>query len=247
MRGELLGLASLLRHRVEFSREGDWTAPVEVAALPVEALDKGARLAALAGEIKACRKCPLGATRLNAVPGVGSPEARVLFVGEGPGFEEDHKGEPFVGKSGQLLDRILASIGLSRQSVYIANVVKCHPMQDPANPEARGNDRPPSPEETQACRAYLDEQIRVIAPKVLVTLGAVAMRALLGEPSLRRVRGQWRSYTPAFAGARAIRLLPTYHPAALLRDPSLKQDVWTDMKNLKLEVQKTGSCGNPGL
>ena len=165
--------------------------------------------------------------------GVGSPDAAVLFVGEGPGFEEDHRGEPFVGRSGQLLDRILESVGLSRQAVYIANIVKCHPMKEPSDPEARGNDRPPSPDEIAACRGYLDEQIRLIAPKVIVTLGAVPTRVLLNtEESITSIRGQWRQYTPAGVG-RAVPLLPTFHPAALLRNPTLKKDVWTDMKNLR--------------
>ena len=93
-----------------------------------------------------------------------------MFVGEGPGFEEDRRGEPFVGKAGQLLDRILASIGLSRRTVYIANIVKCHPMRDPSRPESRGNDRPPAPDEIEACRGYLDEQIRALRPRALVII-----------------------------------------------------------------------------
>jgi len=196
-------------------------------------------LETLAAEIQSCRKCPLGNTRLRAVPGVGSAQAQVMFIGEGPGFEEDHRGEPFVGKSGQLLDKILAAIGLSRETVYIANIVKCHPMINPANPEARGNDRPPSPEEIAACRAYLDRQIRAIAPKVIVTLGAVPMKVLLGSPneSITRIRGQWRVYNPP-EGGEPIKLLPTFHPAALLRNPDLKKDVWTDMKNLRDELAK---------
>jgi DNA polymerase len=163
----------------------------------------------------------------------------VIFIGEGPGFEEDHQGEPFVGKSGQLLDRIIASIGLSRRMVYIANIVKCHPMKDPSSPEARGNDRPPLPNEIAACRPYLDEQIRIIGPKVIVTLGAVPARVLLGtnEP-ITRIRGQWRSYAPQGDPVlHPTKLLPTFHPAALLRNPNLKKDVWTDMKNLKRELE----------
>ncbi|MBI4424150.1 MAG: uracil-DNA glycosylase, partial [Elusimicrobia bacterium] len=158
------------------------------------------------------------------------------FVGEGPGFQEDHIGEPFVGKAGQLLDNILAAIGLSRDTVYIANVVKCHPMKDPAQPESRGNDRPPAPEEIEACRPYLEEQLRRIAPRFVVALGAVAARALLREETgIKKIRGQWREL--AVPGLpRPLRLLPTFHPAALLRDPSLKREVWTDMKSLRQEL-----------
>ncbi len=174
---------------------------------------------------------------MRAVPGVGAADARVVFIGEGPGFEEDHRGEPFVGRSGQLLDKILASIGLSRATVYIANVVKCHPMRDPRDPELRGNDRPPSVEEIAACRSFLDEQILAIGPRVLVTLGSVPTRVLLAtEETITRVRGQWRSYAPR--GGRPIKLLPTFHPAALLRNPELKKDVWEDMKSLRRELEE---------
>jgi DNA polymerase len=193
---------------------------------------------ALQERVEACRNCALGSTRLRSVFGVGDPHAKVLLVGEGPGFQEDHQGEPFVGKAGQLLDKILQSIGLSRDTVYIANIVKCHPMLNPADPEARGNDRPPTPEEIAACRPYLDEQIRLIAPKVIVALGSVATKTLLGEDvSITRARGLWRDYRVP-GEARTIRLLPTFHPAALLRNPELKRDVWTDMKNLKKALEE---------
>lgn len=194
---------------------------------------RAVRLAELSAIVAACRNCPLGAARIKPVFGVGSADAEVMFIGEGPGFEEDHRGEPFVGRSGQLLDKIMESIGLSRPTVYIANIVKCHPMKDPGDPEARANDRPPTPEEIAACRGYLDEQIRVISPKVIVTLGSVPTRVLLAtDEPITKIRGQWRQYTPAGAAA-PVRLLPTFHPAALLRNPNLKKDVWTDMKNLR--------------
>ncbi|MBI4348861.1 MAG: uracil-DNA glycosylase [Elusimicrobia bacterium] len=193
---------------------------------------------ALKAQVAACRKCPLGAQRLNPVFGVGSPKAQVMFVGEGPGFQEDRQGEPFVGKAGQLLDDILKAIGLSRQTVYIANMVKCHPMVDPSNPDARGNDRPPAPDEIEACRGYLEEQIRLIRPRFIVTLGNVATKALLREElGITRARGVWRELR--IEGLEEpVRLLPTFHPAALLRDPSLKRDVWTDMKNLRTELSR---------
>ena len=250
---ELFALARSLRARVEdgdvaalpsagrlpaaepAARAAPSLAPA-VAAAPAGS-DREDRLRVLKETVSSCRRCPLGGARLNAVFGVGSPSARVMFVGEGPGFQEDHDGEPFVGKAGKLLDAILASIGLSRRSVYIANVVKCHPMINPADPEARGNDRPPAPEEIAACIPYLHEQIRLIAPRFVVTLGAVATRALLREDvGIARARGAWREL--AVEGLeRPVRLLPTYHPAALLRDPALKRDVWTDMKNLRTELE----------
>lgn len=241
-REALADLTRALRRRVELSDGCDWSAAgpaaAERAPEPAAAGGKARVFEELGAKIRACRACPLGAVRLQAVPGVGSADAQVMFVGEGPGFDEDHKGEPFVGRSGQLLDKILASIGLSRRTVYIANIVKCHPMVDPSDPEKRGNDRPPSPEEIAACRGWLDVQIRTIAPRFLVTLGAVPARVLLQDPApISKIRGRWRAYDPG-AGAPPVRLLPTFHPAALLRNPDLKRDVWTDMKNLREELSQ---------
>ncbi|MBI4371735.1 MAG: uracil-DNA glycosylase [Elusimicrobia bacterium] len=235
-REDLKDLTRALRRRVALSDDSDWTAapsPVPAASRPAAEV-----LAELAAGIAACRRCPLGAARIQAVPGVGSPQARVMFVGEGPGFDEDHQGEPFVGRSGKLLDKIMESIGLSRAAVYIANIVKCHPMTDPTDPEKRGNDRPPSPEEIAACRGWLDAQIRALRPRVIVTLGAVAARVLLQDATpITRIRGRWRSYDPG-EGAPPVLLLPTFHPAALLRNPDLKRDVWSDMKSLREELSK---------
>jgi DNA polymerase len=254
----LKDLTRALRRRVELSDSSDWlpdwvvgaakaaerTAPAPVIPVraPAKSLATGSNkatvFAALSDEIKACRACPLGSQRIQAVPGVGSHDARVMFIGEGPGFDEDHQGEPFIGRSGKLLDKILESIGLSRQTVYIANIVKCHPMTDPSDPEKRGNDRPPSPEEIAACRGWLDTQIRTIAPRLLVTLGAVPARVLLGDNiPISKIRGVWREYDPG-GGAPKVRLLPTFHPAALLRNPDLKRDVWADMKSLREELSK---------
>ncbi|MBI5210853.1 MAG: uracil-DNA glycosylase [Elusimicrobia bacterium] len=219
-RSELLDLVLGLRLRAERSREEDWARPLA---------DVAAALAALATAVSSCQGCGLGRTRIKPVPGVGSPKARVMFVGEGPGYEEDRKGEPFVGAAGGLLDRILKAMGLSRSSVFIANVVKCHPLDDPSRPDARGNDRPPSPEELAACRRYLDEQIRLVAPEVIVCLGRVSTQALLSTTApLGRLRGRWASYAPP--GGAPIRVMPTYHPAAVLRDETLKPAVWSDMK-----------------
>ena len=248
MKKELLDLTRQLRHRIELAGGDDILVssqtknpsknPRQPNPLPNKEGKESvaAQLKALKEEVSACRKCPLGKSRLNAVFGVGSETSPVVFVGEGPGFQEDHKGEPFVGRSGQLLDKILAAIGYSRQTVYIANIVKCHPMRDPSNPEAHGNDRPPSPEEVASCLPYLEQQIKLIAPKVIVTLGAVATRVLLQntEP-ITKIRGQWQFFYPSFGDP--VKLLPTFHPAALLRNPNLKKDAWEDMKKLRKELQ----------
>lgn len=191
---------------------------------------KAAALQALYERYKGCQACPLGATRIQFVFGVGSPEAQVLFIGEGPGYEEDRRGEPFVGKAGQLLDKIMASIGLNRQNAYIANIVKCHPMQNPQTPEARGNDRAPNAIEVETCSSILREQIVILQPKIIVTLGSPSTRAILQtSEGITKLRGR---ICPLPSDGN-IRVLPTYHPAALLRNPDLKKDVWTDMKLLR--------------
>jgi uracil-DNA glycosylase len=215
------------------------TEPYGEGVPPAHAAERQGTLAELAEKIHACRACELGKYRIQAVPGVGALDAKVMCVGEGPGFQEDHDGEPFVGRSGQLLDKILESIGLSRKTnVYIANIVKCHPMKDPSDPEQRANDRPPTPEEMAACRGWLEAQIRAIKPKVIVTLGASPARALLDDMTpITKLRGQWRSYEPG-GGLPPIKLLPTFHPAALLRNPDLKRDVWNDMKSLREELSR---------
>ena len=177
-------------------------------------------------EVLHCKKCPLGNTRLNAVFGVGDPYTDIMFIGEGPGFQEDHKGEPFVGRAGALLDKIIAAMGFSRQTVYIANIVKCHPMKNPSNPELKTNDRPPTLEEMQTCKPYLDKQIEIISPKVIITLGSSSTKALLQtEETISSLRGNFKEYN-------GIKLMPTYHPAALLRNPNLKKDVWHDMQKV---------------
>jgi DNA polymerase len=190
-------------------------------------------LEALRKETDKCRKCPLGASRLNCVFGVGSASAELMFVGEGPGFDEDHQGEPFIGRAGQLLTKIIEAMGYTRESVYIANIVKCHPMKDSSDPELRANDRPPTSEEMTACRPYLDRQLEIIKPKIIVTLGASSTRGLLNsEESISTIRGTLKEYN-------AIKLMPTYHPAALLRNMSLKKFVWDDMKRV-MKFLKTG-------
>jgi uracil-DNA glycosylase len=162
----------------------------------------------------ACTKCPLAETRTQVVFGVGDPHADLLFVGEGPGEQEDLRGEPFVGRAGGLLTSLIEGIGLDRSRVYIANVVKCRP---PGN-------RTPEREEIETCSPFLFRQIAVIQPRVIVALGAVAARCLLqmNEP-MARLRGQWLDY-------RGIRVAVTYHPAYLLRDPRQKAEAWKDLQ-----------------
>jgi uracil-DNA glycosylase family 4 len=189
------------------------------------ALSPEARTAAFADlrqRALACVKCPrLVASRRNVVFGVGNPEAELMFVGEAPGADEDLQGEPFVGLAGQLLTKIIETMGLSRGEVYIANILKCRP-DTPG--QASGN-RKPTPDEMRTCVPWLHEQIDLIRPRVLVGLGATAIEGLLGGPVyITRQRGHWREY-------RGIPLMPTYHPAYLLRNQSLaeKRNLWEDM------------------
>jgi DNA polymerase len=191
-----------------------------------EVLDSKEKLNKLKEKVLSCKKCSLGKTRLNAVFGTGAADADLMFIGEGPGYDEDHKGEPFIGRAGQLLTRIIEAMKQSRKTVYIANIVKCHPMIDPSDPQKRANDRPPTLEEMEICRFYLDLQLEIIKPKIIVTLGASSTKGLLNnEEPISKIRGRVREY-------RGIKLIPTYHPAALLRNPSLKKLVWEDMKKV---------------
>ncbi|MEY2430218.1 MAG: uracil-DNA glycosylase [Verrucomicrobiota bacterium] len=191
-----------------------------IASADVEA--KAAAFAALRERAMACVKCPhLASSRKNVVFGVGNINAELMFIGEAPGADEDEQAEPFVGKAGQLLTRIIQTAGLSRESVYIANILKCRP-DTPG--ESTGN-RKPTPEEMQTCIPYLHEQIDLIKPKVIVALGGTAVEGLLGKTlGITKLRGQWRTY-------RGIPLMPTYHPAYLLRNQGLseKRRVWEDM------------------
>jgi DNA polymerase len=170
----------------------------------------------------ACVKCPnLASSRKNVVFGVGDIDAQLMFVGEAPGADEDVQGEPFVGAAGQLLTRIIQAMGLTRQTVYIANILKCRPD----TPGQSYGNRKPTPEEMQTCVPYLEQQIDLIQPKVLVALGATAVEGLLGKTmGIMRLRGNWQSY-------RGIPFMPTYHPAYLLRNqaPVEKRRVWEDM------------------
>ncbi|WP_420809012.1 uracil-DNA glycosylase [Ammonifex thiophilus] len=186
--------------------------------LTLEDLAVPQTLEELEAVVKNCRKCPLAAGRTNVVFGEGNPHALLMFIGEGPGAEEDRQGRPFVGPAGQLLDRILAACNIKREEVYIANIVKCRP---PGN-------RVPTKEEAEACLPYLIRQIELIRPKIIVLLGATALQYLMGSGArITKVRGQWLG---PFYGAQ---VMPTYHPAALLRDPSKKRPAWEDFKKIR--------------
>ena len=195
--------------------------------------DREQKLHALYRKFENCHNCALSLTRKKIVFGMGSFYPQVLFVGEGPGYEEDKTGLPFVGRAGELLDKILKAIGLDRNKVYISNIVKCHPIDDVDHPEMRGNDRPPQPSEIEACRTILDQQIEILEPPVLCALGETAAKVLLQtEESISRLRGKVYDFQYPVS-KKTVPLLPTYHPAALLRDELLKKDVWTDMKLLR--------------
>jgi len=163
-----------------------------------------------------CQRCGLAASRTQLVYGVGNPNARLVLVGEAPGREEDLRGEPFVGEAGRLLDRILYAMGMQREAVYICNVLKCRPP----------NNRDPLPEEVATCEAFLNRQIAAIRPQVIVGLGRFAVHSLLKtRVPISQLRGEWQTY-------RGIPLMPTYHPAYLLRNPEGKREVWEDMKSV---------------
>jgi len=200
--------------------------------------EKQTLLNQIAEEIKACRRCPLGSTRLNAVPGEGNPNATLMFIGEGPGFDEDHKGRPFIGRAGQLLDKMIAAMGLKREDVFIANIAKCHPMVNPENPEAHGNDRAPNAGEIAVCRKFLERQIAAISPKYVVALGGVAAKALISDTnSLGALRGKFHTlHLDSVELKNPIKIIATFHPAALLRNPNWKKDAWADLQMVMAEM-----------
>ena len=162
----------------------------------------------------ACRNCPLAQGRHTVVFGEGNPEARLMFIGEGPGYQEDMQGRPFVGPAGQLLTKMIQAMQFTREEVYIANIVKCRPP----------NSRNPEPDEAFACIGYLKRQIELVQPEAIVLLGAVAVRFLLERPGgIMRLRGKWLGYN-------GIPVMPTFHPSYLLRDPSGKKLAWADLQ-----------------
>lgn len=173
-------------------------------------------------QICECQNCPLGAMRTNFVYGVGNPHADLMFIGEAPGKNEDEQGEPFVGRAGKLLDKILAAIDFKREDVFIANILKCRP---PAN-------RDPLPAEMEECFPYLREQIALVNPLIICALGRIAAQGLLDTKTpLGKLRGQWHSY-------QGVPLRVTYHPAALLRNPSFKAGCWEDVQLIRAEYER---------
>lgn len=185
-------------------------------------MSKEKLLAPLQARVSVCVKCPhLARTRTQTVFGVGNPDTELMFIGEAPGAEEDARGEPFVGRAGQLLTKIIEAMGFRREEVYIANVLKCRPDM----PRGVSGNRPPTPAEMQTCLPYLAEQIRIVRPKVLIALGATAVEGLLGtRGTMRDLRGKWHSHEETA-------LMITYHPSYLLRNQatSEKRKVWEDM------------------
>jgi len=177
-------------------------------------------LTELDAQVRGCTRCRLHEGRTNTVFGVGNPEARLCFVGEGPGRDEDLRGEPFVGRAGQLLDRMIKAMGLSRDDVYICNVVKCRPPEN----------RTPLPDEMATCAPFLDRQLDVVAPEAVVALGACAARQLLSTTlPMGRLRGRFHEW-------RGVPVMPTYHPAYLLRNEEAKRPVWDDLQQVMAKL-----------
>jgi len=200
-----------------------------VAAVRVAATE----LAAFAGEVAGCTKCRLAEGRTQVVFGVGDPSADLMFVGEAPGFHEDQQGKPFVGQAGKLLDKLLAGIGLERDQVYVANVLKCRP---PGN-------RDPQPDEIEACEGHLFRQISMIEPKVVATLGNFATKLLSGKPTgITRVHGAEQEAT---LGGRSVLLYPLYHPAAALYTPAMLKVLEADFARLPELLGRTAEEPEP--
>jgi uracil-DNA glycosylase len=175
-------------------------------------------------ELGDCQRCGLAGGRKNIVFGVGNPQAHLVFVGEAPGADEDQQGEPFVGKAGQLLTKMIEAMGYAREDVYICNVIKCRP---PGN-------RNPEPDEVAACEPFLKKQLAALRPRMIVTLGKFAAQCLLRDDTpISRLRGNFRTYE-------GISLMPTFHPAYLLRDPSKKKEAWADLKSVNAALKRLG-------
>ncbi len=191
------------------------------AAAGDEDAEKRAELETLRPAIEACRLCSLSETRTNVVFGVGRADARLMFVGEAPGRDEDKQGEPFVGRAGKLLTKMIIAMGLSREEVFIGNILKCRPPDN----------RTPTLEEMSVCMPYIIRQIEVIKPEIVCALGATALKGLLGDrrAAISKMRGKFLDW-------QGIRLMPTYHPAYLLRSPGEKRKVWADLQLIMAEL-----------
>jgi DNA polymerase len=187
-----------------------------LAAVATEGIDAATWLRAIRDDLGDCRRCRLCERRTQVVFGVGDPGARLMFIGEGPGADEDAQGEPFVGRAGQLLTKMIEAMGLTRSQVYIANIVKCRPPEN----------RTPLPDEVATCSPFLLRQIAAIRPKVIVCLGTPSAQAILGtRETITRLRGTFRDVG-------GYRVMPTFHPAYLLRNPPAKREVWDDLKQV---------------
>jgi uracil-DNA glycosylase len=226
LRSELLAAVKALKSHVanqdEFAARLSWKKVEQVKKnIKVDAKDSESDLNKICRDMAGCRLCPLGKTRHNLVFGDGNPHAKVVFVGEAPGADEDEQGLPFVGRAGQLLTKIIEAMGLSRKDVYICNILKCRPPQN----------RNPLPEEISACEPFLKQQLKSISPLVICALGTFAAKTLLKtEVPISVLRGRFHSYE-------GIKLMPTYHPAYLLRNPSAKKLVWEDVRLIMKELQ----------
>jgi DNA polymerase len=209
--------------------------------------DKSAALRVIREEIGDCTRCKLSQARTNIVFGVGDPHARIMFIGEGPGADEDVQGEPFVGRAGQLLNNMIAAMGIRREDVYIGNVVKCRPPKN----------RAPERDESDTCGPFLMRQISVVRPEIIVALGATAAKYLLGaSDSMANLRGRVYDFHPILPHTAperdpdfSTKLVVTYHPAYLLRDPRQKKETWLDlqivMKHLGMTPPKRSASQNP--
>lgn len=209
-------IKKMIRQKLETEKSfGVTETPKQILKSPKEKA-----LAMLFEKYKNCQLCPLSQTRTNLVFGAGNPDARLLFIGEAPGADEDEQGLPFIGRAGQLLTKIIEAMKLKREDVYIANCLKCRPP----------NNRPPLPEEITTCNPILARQVEIIAPKIICTLGKFASQTILQtEEPISKIRGK-------FFERNGVKILPTYHPAYLLRNPSEKKTVWEDMQKIMKEL-----------
>jgi uracil-DNA glycosylase len=211
------------RNLARHAGAGTWSAPggrAERPQLPV-VTDK---LTVIRDEVGECTRCKLSGTRKSIVFGVGDPDAPLMFVGEAPGEQEDKRGEPFVGPAGELLDKMIEAMGWTRDSVYITNILMCRP---PGN-------RNPQPDEVESCKPFLEARIRAIAPRIVVALGRPAANTLLGvDAPISALRG-------TFHDRNGVKVMPTFHPAYLLREPAKKREAWDDLKVVMAELQRLG-------
>jgi DNA polymerase len=214
---------ALRRNLARHAGGGAWAAPGAASVRPTIER-RPSKLDVIRAEVGECTRCKLHETRKSIVFGVGDPDAPLMFVGEGPGEQEDKRGEPFVGPAGELLDKMIEAMGWSRDSVYINNIVMCRPP----------NNRNPQPDEVGACKPFLEARIGAIAPRIIVALGRPAANTLLGtDAPISVLRGK-------FHDRNGVRVMPTFHPAYLLREPDKKRETWADLKLVMAELERLG-------